>query len=53
MDLDEFIYWNAYDQDYTHECQNVIMSFDMTSENFTEISLPGSLLNANNLSISK
>lgn len=43
VDLDGFIYWLAYEQGY-RKCYNNIMSFDMTSEKFTEISLPSTLI---------
>ncbi|GJT67245.1 putative F-box domain-containing protein [Tanacetum coccineum] len=59
MDLDGFIYWLAIDHDGDAEGKteghNMIMSFDMRSENFIEISLPRSLVDADytHLSISK
>nr|GEX06401.1 hypothetical protein [Tanacetum cinerariifolium] len=55
LELDGMIYWNAYDRinnrglgDY-----NLIMSFDMENEEFTEVNLPHDLANCSDLSISK
>jgi hypothetical protein len=39
--IDEFIYWLAIDSSY-----HLIMSFDMTNEEFSEIPFPDSLANA-------
>nr|GEZ25900.1 hypothetical protein [Tanacetum cinerariifolium] len=42
---DKFIYWHAFEQMSGY---NLIMSFDMISEEFTEIRLPDSLSGGNN-----
>jgi F-box interacting protein len=56
--IDEFIYWLAIDSAYVYPkyvTYNLIMSFDMTNEEFTEIPFPDSLANARggSLAISK
>ncbi|KAJ0818373.1 putative F-box domain-containing protein [Helianthus annuus] len=59
--IDGFIYWHAFDlvsvsmMTTGFEGYNLIVSFDMTSEEFMEVSLPDSLARAknNNLVISK
>nr|GEW42616.1 hypothetical protein [Tanacetum cinerariifolium] len=47
--IERFMYWIAYEKIYTDVGnqswykRNLIVSFDMTSEEFTEVNLPGSL----------
>lgn len=48
--VNEFIYWLAIDMfslDWKDQCYRLIMSFDLTSEEFTEVYLPQSLASCN------
>ncbi|XP_071713170.1 putative F-box protein At3g10430 [Rutidosis leptorrhynchoides] len=49
--VDKFIYWVAFDRTrvgHTIQKKNMILSFDMTTEEFTEIDLPSNLANLYN-----
>ncbi|GJU79872.1 putative F-box domain-containing protein [Tanacetum coccineum] len=56
VSLDGFIYWHSYDHivmDGRSITYHLIMSFDMTSEEFTEVHLPHDLAYHGSLSLSK
>ncbi|GJZ53822.1 putative F-box domain-containing protein [Tanacetum coccineum] len=55
VDVDGFIYWRAFDRSYVggkFQRYDLIMSFDMISEEFTEVYLPDSLAKDSDIGLS-
>ncbi|KAI3725486.1 hypothetical protein L1987_65274 [Smallanthus sonchifolius] len=50
--IDGCLYWLATDKITSDRCDNLIISFDMTSEEFTEVNLPDSLAHQTYLNLS-